>query len=296
MGSIWKGEFWNSQRTQVSNVGVPFTITDIVLLFVLPTIAMVWLFASNYPETRTPFEYAPLDPSVFTLYANNFAHSSLYHISVNMSVFWLVGGATFALLCACGKKWMYYLTFGLFLVAYPVMSEPLLHSATLHHQPTRYAEIDGVGFSGILTALVSFLAVAIALYIRDHIQPQIAPTYLSILLVTSGALTAAIVKSWHEYFILSASLATILSVGYIGYALYTGYNTTPNSLYHIGVVCLSLVLFTVWAHRLLAMKGNGMGFNIHLAGYIAGFLIALSIAIGPIIWQSITRLLNGVKP
>lgn len=259
-------------RHRLSEIGVAWY--DILLLFVTPSVVMGALFAYAYPTTREPFSYAPAEPSLMTLYMMHFAHSDTYHLLVNLSVLWLVGGLTLLLLCACGRKRLYYYTFGAFLSLYPVVFAPVLHASVLYFRPERYATIDGVGSSGILSALVAFLGIATIVYVRDRMLPSIPVFRLSALIVLSGFVTPAFARGWASEIRVAAGIALVASLGYLVGRAYSVSGQSTMTVWRGLAVLGGVAVFHVWALRMLAQKGPGMGFDIHLMGYIGGIVLA----------------------
>jgi len=243
----------------------------------MPTLVMALVFMYSQPNPRTPFEYAPADPSLLTLYGSHFAHSSLYHLSANMGMLWLVGGTAFLLLCACGRKRLYYYTFGSFLVLLPIVAAPVLHASVLHFRPEQYGTVAGVGSSGILSALVAFLGLATVVYLRDRVVPSLPVLPLGTLLGVSGFVTPAVVRGWAGAIGGAAILALVGSVGYSVWRVYEARTRSTVTGRRLLAALIGGGIFHGYAYWMLAHKDPGMGFDMHLAGYIVGLGLGLCI-------------------
>lgn len=241
---------------------------------VLAAVPALLLAAFALPEaTRVALVLDYESPTLAAAYASHFVHFSVPHLATNLAAYALAVVPAYCYCALAGRRADFFATFGVVLVVFP-FALSALNVALVRPRV-------GYGFSGLATAFVGFLPVALALYARERVAPAVTLDHAPLLFFAGAGVVAALAApttllgalalaaSGAGAALYGASLWRALGPsGFRGAAARVGYAEFAV----VGALLVVLFPFVAFPQN-IRVGGGVLNVYTHLLGYCLGFIV-----------------------
>ncbi|WP_440989147.1 hypothetical protein [Haloarchaeobius baliensis] len=258
---------------------------DILLYFVLPSIALMAIYA--LPRSEQLLEFEARNPTLVGILGSNLAHRSLSHISNNIAGYWLLGGGAYILTERTKSAHIYRYAFIAYLVILPFVASWTVIRIFSNH-PEILAEYESVGFSQTVGAVTGFLPIAIASYYSKLIRGNVIWT-ADVMWSTIGLFGLGISVAFYNLGQLNNSILVVAGMA-VFVLIYVGHRLTQQLDFladrRVFYFIFSVLLFLIGIQSLFPSSAPA-GIYAHMAGYVWGFLLPLAGITGAEIFRRI---------
>lgn len=253
---------------------------DVLLLFVVP----IGLFTLVHLTTTTGnFVYDIDNPTIWGIYTSNIAHWSWGHLAANTVGYLIIGGCSYLLLSALGRRRQYIGVLLAALLVFPLFTHGVMQYLLLTNP--QLATYSSAGFSEPVAALTGYFPVVLALYHAGSSDFQHVDFYTTALVCSGFGWAAASIAG------LSVATAVIMSLGVVGLGV-LAYHLATTAAVETRVARLqytlttALFVFTYLALVYGLFAGDVLGTQLgHMAGFTTGGMVAIVVSVVPRFYQ-----------
>jgi hypothetical protein len=142
-------------------------VLDIALILSVPSVLiLVQVLPESFRELLI-LNYG--SPGVFQMYTTHFVHAGWSHLAGNVGVYLIAVVLVYLLLLYADSKRTFYLGFGLILFVVPFP----LSLMDIWIVGSQVGDLQSRGFSGLASAFVGFLPVAIFVFLREELSEKL---------------------------------------------------------------------------------------------------------------------------
>lgn len=243
-------------------------IFDVALMLTVPIVlAVVQLLPASIQQSLI-LDYG--NPSIFNLWSSAYVHRGFTHFSNNLVAYCLMGAPTYLLLVLADERRLFRYTFLSFLFVLP----PVIAVINI----TVFGHGTGAGFSGIGSAFVGLLPVALTLFIHNRISNKMDPSSgVELFLVTTGIIMmiyVGVIKGTSV--ILLSSFLAVFHIRRVGVdEVGRGMTQLMSMKGYFELVLFAVLLFLVSPKLLfpqeIAQDGQFVNIISHYTGLVIGF-------------------------
>ena len=243
-------------------------VSDIVLMLAIPIVlTAVHLLPTSIKQSFL-LDYG--NPSILNLWSSTYVHRGFTHFSNNLLAYCLMIAPTYLLFVLADERRLFRYTFISFLFILPPVIA-VINIAVFGHG-------TGAGFSGIGSAFVGLLPVALVLFIHNRISKKMDPSNgVELFLVAAGIITMVYVGVVQGAgIILISSFLAILHIRRVGVDEVRRESSKLISMKgYFELVLFAVLLFLVSPRLLFPQEivQDGQVVNIisHYTGLVIGF-------------------------
>lgn len=263
---------------QIQYLNDPQIRRDILLLFVLPSAILIFIYL--FPQSEQILEYKARNPTLIGIIGSNLAHRSVNHITGNIFGYWLLGGTGYLLMKESNLDHVYKYSLVAYLLILPFFANWTILQI-FSEQPDIISKFESVGFSQTVGAVTGFLPIAISCY-YSKLTDENHVIYISLGMFTLGFSVAFYYLGEINSSTIILGSIGILSILYIGLRSIKSLKSTadPRFMYLFGAVA-----FFIIGIQLLFPPSAPAGIYGHMAGYVWGYLLPIVGIIGKIAYQ-----------
>lgn len=272
-GDVGTGSRTASDASGISGgIALPFQWVDLAALAFVPA-CLVAAFALPEP-TRRSLALSYVDPSALTAFTAHFVHLEATHLAANVTAYAMVVPVAYLLCVRSGRRLEFFVAFATFLLAFP-LALSALNVALVRPR-------IGYGFSGVNTAFLGFLPVALFGYLSVRLDVDVRRVAPAVFFGTLALMAGVSVPSSAVGRSVSV-VAVVVALAYVRGSypavetalarLRARWRTQPAAVEVAVAGAVVLVVFPLAAFPTdPAAAGRVVNVYVHLLGYALGFI------------------------